>query len=233
MSAAFIWNCWSRLRRKVPLPDFWRTVARASITSLFELTTSPASSRRPPAPECPDPRKSRSRERRESSLLPASKIDSWSADRALRNQASLNPLASSRRVVKPPSCLTENLIHAHIQALLSTLEQNAAPPMLPAARRTCRTPQERPHDCARPHRRTFRREYLHGVGLHAQHDCHNFGMEGKSMPGDGVITGVGYVDGRPVAAFSQTSPSAAAPWGESTPRRCATSWITRRRPASR
>ena len=40
-------------------------------------------------------------------------------------------------------------------------------------------------------------------GLHAQHDCHNFGMEGKSMPGDGVITGVGYVDGRPVAAFSQ------------------------------
>jgi propionyl-CoA carboxylase beta chain len=40
-------------------------------------------------------------------------------------------------------------------------------------------------------------------GLHAQHDCHNFGMEGKELPGDGVITGVGYVDGRPVAAFSQ------------------------------
>jgi len=40
-------------------------------------------------------------------------------------------------------------------------------------------------------------------GLHAQHGCHNFGMEGKSMPGDGVVTGVGYVDGRPVAAFSQ------------------------------
>jgi propionyl-CoA carboxylase beta chain len=40
-------------------------------------------------------------------------------------------------------------------------------------------------------------------GLHAQHDCHNFGMEGKSMPGDGVITGIGYIDGRPVAAFSQ------------------------------
>ncbi len=40
-------------------------------------------------------------------------------------------------------------------------------------------------------------------GLHAQHDCHHFGMEGKPMPGDGVITGVGYVDGRPVAAFSQ------------------------------
>jgi propionyl-CoA carboxylase beta chain len=39
-------------------------------------------------------------------------------------------------------------------------------------------------------------------GLHAQHDCHHFGMESKSMPGDGVITGVGYIDGRPAAAFS-------------------------------
>ena len=41
------------------------------------------------------------------------------------------------------------------------------------------------------------------IGMHAQHDCHNFGMEGKPMPGDGVVTGVGLVDGRPVAAFSQ------------------------------
>jgi propionyl-CoA carboxylase beta chain len=40
-------------------------------------------------------------------------------------------------------------------------------------------------------------------GLHAEHDCHNFGMEEKSMPGDGVVTGTGIVDGRPVAAFSQ------------------------------
>lgn len=41
------------------------------------------------------------------------------------------------------------------------------------------------------------------MGLHAQHTCTQFGMAGKLMPGDGVITGVGYVDGRPVAAFSQ------------------------------
>jgi propionyl-CoA carboxylase beta chain len=41
------------------------------------------------------------------------------------------------------------------------------------------------------------------MGMHAQHDCHNFGMADKPMPGDGVITGVGLVDGRPVAAFSQ------------------------------
>ena len=40
-------------------------------------------------------------------------------------------------------------------------------------------------------------------GMHTDHDCHDFGMEDKSFPGDGVITGVGYVNGRPVAAFSQ------------------------------
>jgi propionyl-CoA carboxylase beta chain len=40
-------------------------------------------------------------------------------------------------------------------------------------------------------------------GMHADHDCHDFGLEGKALPGDGVVTGIGYVDGRPVAAFSQ------------------------------
>src|SRR5215475_1914033 len=40
-------------------------------------------------------------------------------------------------------------------------------------------------------------------GLHADHDCHNFGMEKKELPGDGVVTGTGIVDGRLVAAFSQ------------------------------
>ncbi len=39
-------------------------------------------------------------------------------------------------------------------------------------------------------------------GMHADHDCHDFGLENKSFPGDGVVTGIGYVDGRPVAAFS-------------------------------
>lgn len=41
------------------------------------------------------------------------------------------------------------------------------------------------------------------VGLHAQHNTRHFGMEKKTIPGDGVITGTGFVDGRPVAAFSQ------------------------------
>lgn len=40
-------------------------------------------------------------------------------------------------------------------------------------------------------------------GMHAQHACHNFGMQSKAMPYDGVVTGVGLVDGRAVAAFSQ------------------------------
>ncbi len=40
-------------------------------------------------------------------------------------------------------------------------------------------------------------------GLHADHDCHHFGMEKKSLPGDAVVTGVGLADGRVVAAFSQ------------------------------
>jgi propionyl-CoA carboxylase beta chain len=40
-------------------------------------------------------------------------------------------------------------------------------------------------------------------GMHGDHDCHNFGMEDKSLAGDGVVTGTGLVDGRVVAAFSQ------------------------------
>jgi propionyl-CoA carboxylase beta chain len=40
-------------------------------------------------------------------------------------------------------------------------------------------------------------------GMHADHDCHNFGLEEKSFPTDGVITGTGLVDGKVIAAFSQ------------------------------
>lgn len=40
-------------------------------------------------------------------------------------------------------------------------------------------------------------------GMHVQHNCHNFGMEKKKLPTDGIITGIGLVKGRPVAAFSQ------------------------------
>ena len=39
-------------------------------------------------------------------------------------------------------------------------------------------------------------------GMHADHDCHHFGLEGKSIPCDGVVTGVGLVNGRVCAAFA-------------------------------
>ena len=40
-------------------------------------------------------------------------------------------------------------------------------------------------------------------GMHAAHRAILFGLLGKDLPADGVVTGVGEVDGRPVAAFSQ------------------------------
>lgn len=40
-------------------------------------------------------------------------------------------------------------------------------------------------------------------GLHAEHECQNFGMADKPLPADGVLTGTGIVDGRVVVAFSQ------------------------------
>jgi propionyl-CoA carboxylase beta chain len=42
---------------------------------------------------------------------------------------------------------------------------------------------------------------LQELGMHVDHDT--AGMDHKKMPGDGVVTGIGNVDGRPVAAFSQ------------------------------
>ena len=42
-------------------------------------------------------------------------------------------------------------------------------------------------------------------GMHVEHSCHDFGMEEKVLPCDGVITGVGRLQGRPIAAFSQDS----------------------------
>jgi propionyl-CoA carboxylase beta chain len=40
-------------------------------------------------------------------------------------------------------------------------------------------------------------------GLHADHDCKNFGLEDKVYLTDGVVTGTGLVDGRVIASFSQ------------------------------
>ena len=51
--------------------------------------------------------------------------------------------------------------------------------------------------------RLFDENTFQEMGMLAQHDCHDFGMEKKLLSGDGVVTGIGYIDGRPVAAFSQ------------------------------
>jgi acetyl-CoA carboxylase carboxyltransferase component len=50
--------------------------------------------------------------------------------------------------------------------------------------------------------------------LFAKHRCVNFGMEKIDIPADGVITGFGRVNGRPVFAFSQDFTSRAGSLGE-------------------
>ncbi len=41
------------------------------------------------------------------------------------------------------------------------------------------------------------------IDEYVEHRCHNFGMESKVIPGDGVVTGWGTVDGRVVYVYSQ------------------------------
>jgi len=48
------------------------------------------------------------------------------------------------------------------------------------------------------------------------HRCTDFGMEGKDLPGEGVVTGYGLVDGRPVYAVSQDFTVAGGAVGEAT-----------------
>lgn len=41
------------------------------------------------------------------------------------------------------------------------------------------------------------------IGTFVEHRCTNFGMDGKVIPGDGVVAGSGTINGRPVLVFSQ------------------------------
>src|SRR5437867_2672570 len=41
------------------------------------------------------------------------------------------------------------------------------------------------------------------LDMFVQHDANHFGLDRKKILGDGVVTGFGRVDGRPVAVFSQ------------------------------
>ena len=52
------------------------------------------------------------------------------------------------------------------------------------------------------------------TGMHIGHAGRAFGMEKKTMPADGVVTGTGYVDGQQVAAISQDFTVAAGTLGK-------------------
>lgn len=52
------------------------------------------------------------------------------------------------------------------------------------------------------------------IDMFVTHRCTNFGMEKVEIPADGVITGHGLVDGRPVFAFSQDFTARAGSLGE-------------------
>ena len=49
----------------------------------------------------------------------------------------------------------------------------------------------------------FQADTFQEVGMHVRHTARNFGLEGKDLPADGVVTGTGYVNGLLVAAFAQ------------------------------
>ena len=44
---------------------------------------------------------------------------------------------------------------------------------------------------------------FHEYDLFVEHECHDFGMEGRQLPGDGVITGTGKISGHPVCLYAQ------------------------------
>lgn len=49
----------------------------------------------------------------------------------------------------------------------------------------------------------FDRDSFVEIDVFVKHRCSNFGMDKKELPGDGVVTGYGQVDGRLVFAFAQ------------------------------
>ena len=47
----------------------------------------------------------------------------------------------------------------------------------------------------------FDRDTFFEVGLFARHRCQDFGLKGRVLPSDGVVTGYGFVNDREVFAF--------------------------------
>ncbi len=60
----------------------------------------------------------------------------------------------------------------------------------------------------------FDKDTFREIDMFVTHRCVNFGMEKVDIPSDGVITGHGLVDGRPLFAFSQDFTSRAGSLGE-------------------
>ncbi|MBN2383678.1 acyl-CoA carboxylase subunit beta [bacterium] len=65
----------------------------------------------------------------------------------------------------------------------------------------------------------FDSETFQETDLFVQHRCVHFGMAQKEMPADGVVTGSGLIDGRPVYAVSQDFTVAGGSVGESNARK--------------
>ncbi len=62
--------------------------------------------------------------------------------------------------------------------------------------------------------RLFDKGTFREIDMFVQHRCSNFNMQDVDIPSDGVITGHGLVDGRPVFAFAQDFTSRAGSLGE-------------------
>jgi len=62
------------------------------------------------------------------------------------------------------------------------------------------------------------------IDMFVSHRCTNFGMEKIDIPSDGVVTGHGMVEGRPVFAFSQDFTARGGSLGEMHAKKSARSW---------
>jgi methylmalonyl-CoA decarboxylase subunit alpha len=62
--------------------------------------------------------------------------------------------------------------------------------------------------------RLFDKGTFREIDMFVKHRCVNFDMQGVEIPSDGVVTGHGLVDGRPVFAFAQDFTSRAGSLGE-------------------
>jgi propionyl-CoA carboxylase beta chain len=60
--------------------------------------------------------------------------------------------------------------------------------------------------------------------MFVEHRCTAFGMADTRIPGDGVVTGYGTINGRPVFVFARTSPCSAAASRKPTLKRSARFW---------